>query len=106
MNTINHLIDPTMVQRIDQMAKNLAVASIFSQHPQQDDDYERVLNTKNPMGKFTLDNFYLCDDYLFDHADKIIERLESEYDKLKDFAWQVLAVNLVNPNQPIIVLSA
>lgn len=82
-------------QRIEQMAKNLAVASIFSQHPQQDDDYDRVMQGDYPLGIFVLDGFFVCEDYLFDHADALLERLESEYDKLKGFAKEVLAVKQV-----------
>jgi hypothetical protein len=66
-------------QRITQLAKNLAVASIFSQHPEQDDDYDRVMQADYPTGVFSLAGFYLCEDYQWDHPDQLKERLEAEY---------------------------
>jgi hypothetical protein len=87
--------DLSMTQRIEQMAKNLAVASIFSQHPEQDDDFDRVVNGRYLGGLFELERFYVCEDFMFDHAESIIERLELERDKLKDFAHAVLAVKQV-----------
>jgi len=78
-------------QRLEQMAKHLAVASVFAEHPNQDDDYDRIMQVQKPNHLFKMEGFCICEDYAFHHPECILERLETEYDVLKSFGRRLLA---------------